>query len=55
MKLFDKLLKWDELRVRLRAAEKVGIELAKENADLRIENIRLKREIQRLRGEGGRE
>ena len=31
MKLFDKLLRWDELRVRLKAAEEAGIELAKEN------------------------
>lgn len=51
MKLLDKLLKWDELRVRLRAAEEAGIELAEENADLRIENIRLKCEIERLRGD----
>lgn len=51
MKLFDKLLRWDELRVRLKAAEEAGIELAKENCDLRIENIRLRREIERLRGD----
>ena len=51
MKLFDKLLRWDELRVRLKAAEEAGIELAKENGDLRIENIRLRREIERLRGD----
>ena len=53
MKLFDKLLKWDELRIRIKAAEEAGIELAKENGDLLIENIMLKREIERLRGEGG--
>jgi cell division protein FtsB len=51
VKLIDKLLKWDKLRVRLKAAEEAGIELAKENGDLRIENIRLKREIERLRGD----
>lgn len=54
MKLFDKLRRRDELRVRLKAAEEIGIELAKENLDLCIENIRLKREIERLRGEGER-
>ncbi len=51
MKLIDKLLMWDELRTRLKAAEEAGIEIAKENCDLRIENIRLKREIERLRGD----
>jgi len=51
MKLFDKLLRWDELRVRLKAAEEAGIELAKENADLRVENIKLRREIERLGGD----
>lgn len=55
MKLFDKLLKWDELRIRIKAAEEAGIELAKENGDLRIENIMLKREIERLREEGDTE
>ena len=51
MKLIDKLLRWDELRVRLKAAEEAGIEIAKENADLRVENIRLRREIEWLRGD----
>ena len=51
MKLIDKLLRWDELRVRLKAAEEAGIELAKENVDLRVENIKLRREIERLRGD----
>jgi len=51
VKLIDKLLRWDELRIRLKAAEEAGIELAKENGDLRIENIMLKREIERLRGD----
>lgn len=51
MKLIDKLLRWDELRVRLKAAEEAGIELAKENGDLRIENIKLRREIEQLRGD----
>lgn len=61
MKLFDKLLRWYELRVRLKAAEEAGMELGKENCDLRVENILLRREIEqltndehaeRLRGEG---
>lgn len=43
MKLFDKLLRFDELRVQLKASEEAGIELAKENADLRIENTLLRR------------
>ena len=51
MKLIDKLLKWDELHIRLKAAEEAGIELAKENADLRVENIKLRREIEQLRGD----
>ena len=51
VKLIDKLLRWDELRVRLKAAEEAGIELAKENGDLRIENIKLRREIEQLRGD----
>lgn len=51
MKLIDKLLRWNELLVRLKAAEEAGVELAKENGDLRIENIRLRREIERLRGD----
>ena len=51
MKLIDKLLKCDELRTRLKAAEEAGIELAKENADLRVENIKLRREIEQLRGD----
>ena len=46
---------WQAIADELNAAEEAGIEIAKENADLRIENIRLKREIERLRGEGGRE
>lgn len=49
MKLIDKLLRWDELRIRLKAAEEAGIDLAKENGDLRVENIKLRREIERLR------
>jgi regulator of replication initiation timing len=48
MKLLDKLLRWNELRVQLKAAERVGMELASENADLRIENALLRREIERL-------
>lgn len=52
MSVIDKLLKWDELRVRLEAAEQAGIEIAKENADLRIENELLKRELAALK-EGG--
>lgn len=52
MGIIDKLLKRDELWVRLKAAEEAGMEIARENGDLRIENIRLKREIERLRGEG---
>lgn len=51
MKLIDKLLRWDELRIRLKAAEEAGIDLAKENGDLRVENIKLKREIERLKGD----
>lgn len=51
MKLIDKLLRWDELRTRLKAAEEAGIEIAKENGDLRVENIKLKREIERLRSD----
>lgn len=51
MKLFNKLLERDNLRVLLTAATKAGMELAKENSDLRVENIRLRREIERLRGE----
>ena len=51
VKLIDKLLKWDELHIRLKAAEEAGIELAKENGDLRVENIRLRREIEWLRGD----
>lgn len=51
MKLIDKLLRWDELRIRLKAAEEAGIELAKENGNLLIENIKLKCEIERLKGD----
>ena len=52
MSIIDKLIKWDELRVRLEAAERVGFEIAKENADLRVENELLKRELAALK-EGG--
>lgn len=61
MKLIDKLLRWDELRVQLKAAEEAGMELARENCDLRVENMILRREVERmndnahaerLRGEG---
>ena len=51
MKLFDKLLRWNELHTLLKASEEAGIEIAKENGDLRVENIKLRREIERLRGE----
>lgn len=49
MNLIDKLLKWDELRIRLKAAEEAGIELANENMELVIENISLRREIKNLK------
>ena len=52
MSIIDKLIKWDELRVSLEAAERAGLELANENADLRIENELLKRELKALK-EGG--
>ena len=52
MSIIDKLLKWDELRVRLEAAERAGLEIAKENADLRIENELLKRELAALKEVG---
>ena len=48
MSVIDKLFKWDELRVQLKAAEEAGMELARENGDLRIENMLLRREIERL-------
>lgn len=51
MKLFDKLLRWNELHTLLKASEEAGIEIAKENGDLRVENIKLRREIERLRGD----
>ena len=51
MKLFDKLLRWNELHTRLKVAEEAGIEIAKENGDLRVENIKLRREIEQLRSE----
>ena len=51
MKLFDKLLRWNELHTQLKAAEEAGIEIAKENGDLRVENIKLRREIERLRND----
>ena len=50
MKLLDNLFRCAELRVRLKAAEEAGIELAKENGDLRVENMKLRCEIERLRG-----
>ena len=52
MKLIDKLLRLDELRISLEATEKAGIELAKENAELRIENATLRCELDRLKCEG---
>ena len=42
MKLFDKLLRWNELHTLLKAAEEAGIEIAKENGDLRVENAKLR-------------
>ena len=45
MSIVDKLIEWDELRVQLEAANRAGMELAEENADLRIENGSLKREL----------
>jgi cell division protein FtsB len=49
MNWLDKVLMWDELHMRLKAAEEAGIELAKENADLRIENAMLRQEIKGLK------
>lgn len=50
MNLIDKLLlKCDELRTRLKAAEEAGIVLANENIDLRIENEMLRQEIKGLK------
>ena len=53
MTVVDKLLKWDELRVQLKAAVAAGKELACENADLRIANEMLRRENERLRDSAG--
>ena len=58
MNIVDKLLRWSELHARSKAVEELSLRLIDENTDLRIENIRLKREIERLaemRGEGGGE
>ena len=52
MNVVDKLLRWSELHARSKAVEELSLRLIDENTDLRIENIRLKREIERLRGEG---
>ena len=61
MSVIDKLFRFDELRVQLKVAEAAGMELARENGDLRIENIMLRRKVEqltkdahaeRLRGEG---
>lgn len=49
MSVIDKLLRWDELRVQLKAAEEAGMELARENGDLRIENMMLRREVERMK------
>lgn len=49
MKLLDKLLKWDQLRTRLKAAEEAGEELANENAVLRVENALLMLTINQMR------
>jgi len=48
MKLFDKLLRWNELHAQLKAAEEAGIEIAKENGDLRVENAKLRNEVDNL-------
>lgn len=50
MKLLDKLIRWDELRVELEAANRAGIELARKNADLYAENIALKKDLEKLKG-----
>ena len=52
MKLFDKLLRWGELRTRLKAAEEAGIEIAKENGDLRVENAKLRELVRDMWSDG---
>lgn len=48
MKLFDKLLRWNELHTQLKVAKEAGIEIAKENGDLRVENAELREQVARL-------
>lgn len=49
MKIINWLRSRDNLIVLLEASTRAGIELAKENADLRVENELLKRELKALK------